>query len=135
MANVRKYSDEERKQRQKEAQKKYRNSKKEQGQRAQQCISITLPPDEHARQLALIVANGYTNPPTFWRHCIRLLEAGQLPPKPTDTDTGKPSQPQRNAEAAKPIQAKQTENPRARSVRHSSGTNDSRADRPAPPKD
>lgn len=87
MARKRILSDEERAQRMKESKKKYYNGNKE---KYSKCHSISVTPDERATQLELLRVNGYKNAGDFWRHCIRLLEAGQLPQPtaaPSDTDT------------------------------------------------
>lgn len=90
MANKRKYTDEERAERLRQQQKEYYQRNKE---KYSKCFSVSVTPTERAAQTALLNANGFTNAGDFWRHCIQLLEAGQLPPKqPTDsTGAGKPS--------------------------------------------
>lgn len=88
MANKRKYTDEERKQRLRESQRRYQEKNKG---KIQKTFSITVTATIGQEQSELLTANGYTVS-QFWHYCINLLKAGQLPPKPTDsTGTGKTS--------------------------------------------
>lgn len=94
MANVRKYSDEERKQKLKESQKKYYENNKGTKQKT---FSICMTVAKHNEQTEILSANGFT-PSKFWHHCIKLLAAGQLPTDSaggivsTDTQTQNPNE-------------------------------------------
>lgn len=94
MANKRRLTDEERAQRIKESKRKYYNDNKD---KYSKCHSIAVTTDERAAQLELLRANGYKNAGDFWRYCIKLLAAGQLPTDSaggivsTDTQTQNPN--------------------------------------------